>query len=242
MQETTPKTLTEDHFRLSMPQKKALGRLHIHTLQDLIYHFPHRYSDIGKIRKISTLKGGESTTIYGTISKIKTRKAFHSKIPMAEGVLEDDTGKIKVVWFNQAYIAKMFPEGSLVMLQGKITDGKNGLTLANPEIEKTKNMPIDASDTLFMKDTEMFGVPVYSESRVVTSRWFHYNIQKITEHVIAEGVKVLNTETGEHEEKDIEARDNPSIQTVVKPIVDKHYVLNVFHFADEVVKYLSGKV
>ncbi len=179
MQETTPKTLTEDHFRLSMPQKKALGRLHIHTLQDLIYHFPHRYSDIGKIRKISTLKGGESTTIYGTISKIKTRKAFHSKIPMAEGVLEDDTGKIKVVWFNQAYIAKMFPEGSLVMLQGKITDGKNGLTLANPEIEKTKNMPIDASDTLFMKDTEMFGVPVYSESRGVTSRWFHYNIQKI---------------------------------------------------------------
>ncbi len=168
-----------DHLRLDTPHKKALERLHIHTLQDLVYHFPHRYSDIGKIRKISTLKGDESATIYGTISKIKTRKAFRSKIPMAEGTVDDGTGKIKVVWFNQAYIAKMFPEGSMVMLQGKITDSKNGLSLANPEIEKTKNMPIDASDTLFMKDKERFGIPVYPESRGVTSRWFHYNIQKI---------------------------------------------------------------
>ena len=100
-------------------------------------------------------------------------------MPMAEGTVEDGTGKIKVVWFNQAYIAKMFPEGSMVMLQGKITDGKNGFTLANPEIERTKDMPIDASDTLFMKDKEMFGIPVYPESRGITSRWFHYNIQKI---------------------------------------------------------------
>ena len=76
----------------------------------------------------------------------------------------------------------------------------------------------------------------------IRNPYSHYNIQKITEHVIAEGVKVLNTETGEHEEQDIEARDNPSIQTVVKPIVDKYHVLNVFRFADEVVKYLSGKV
>ena len=60
--------------------------------------------------------------------------------------------------------------------------------------------------------------------------------------MLAEKVKVLNTETGEHEERDIEARDNPSIQTVVKPIVDKHHVLNVFKFADEMVKYLSDKI
>jgi len=76
----------------------------------------------------------------------------------------------------------------------------------------------------------------------IRNSYSHYNIQKITEHVIAEKVKVLNTETGEYEERDLEARDNPSIQTVVKPIVDKYYVLNVFHFADEVVKYLSGKI
>ena len=60
--------------------------------------------------------------------------------------------------------------------------------------------------------------------------------------MIAEKVKVLNTETGEHEERDLDARDNPFIQTVVKPIVDKYHVLNVFHFADEVVKYLSAKI
>ena len=76
----------------------------------------------------------------------------------------------------------------------------------------------------------------------IRNPYSHYNIQKITEHVLAEKVKVLNTETGEHEERDLEARDNPSIQTVVKPIVDKHHVLNVFKFADEMVKYLSDKI
>ena len=76
----------------------------------------------------------------------------------------------------------------------------------------------------------------------IRNPYSHYNIQKISEHVIAEKVKVLNTETGEHEERDLAARDNPFIQTVVKPIVDKYHVLNVFHFADEVVKYLSVKI
>lgn len=59
--------------------------------------------------------------------------------------------------------------------------------------------------------------------------------------MIAQKVKVMNTETGEYEERDLEARENPFIQTVVKPIVDNHNVLTVFHFADEVVKYLSTK-
>ena len=82
---------------------------------------------------------------------------------------------------------------------------------------------------------------IHAFRKDIRNPYSHYNIQKITEHVIAQNVKVVNTETGEHEERDLEARENPSIQTVVKPIVDKHNVLTVFHFADEVVKYLSTK-
>ena len=81
---------------------------------------------------------------------------------------------------------------------------------------------------------------IHAFRKAIRNPYSHYNIQKITEHVVAQKVKVVNTETGEHEERDMEARENPSIQTVVKPIVDKHEVLNVFHFADEVVKYLSN--
>ena len=82
---------------------------------------------------------------------------------------------------------------------------------------------------------------LHSFRKEIRNPYSHYNIQKITENVIAQKVKVLNTKTGEYEEKDLEAKDNPFIQSVAKPVVDKHNVLRVFHFADEVVKYLLTK-
>ncbi len=178
MEKTILNTKVEDRFHLLPAQKKALARLKIKTIEDLIFHFPSRYSDIAKIRKIVNIKDEDSVTIYGKMGKIKTRKAYQTKIPIAEGVIEDDTGKLKVIWFHQAYVAKMFPEGTMVSLQGKVSKNKRGLYLANPEIERTKEMPIDASDTLFMHGNEVFGVPIYPESRGITSRWLHYNIQK----------------------------------------------------------------
>ena len=70
---------------------------------------------------------------------------------MAEGEIEDLSGKIKITWFNQAYLAKMIKEGENVKLTGKVTQGKNNVYLANPEFEKLPNMPIDMHDTLFKK-------------------------------------------------------------------------------------------
>ena len=70
----------------------------------------------------------------------------------------------------------------------------------------------------------------------------HYNIRKITRNVIAGRVKVFNLETGKYEEKDILAEQNPTIQAVAKPLIDKRNVLYVFHFADEVVKYVLKRL
>jgi len=70
----------------------------------------------------------------------------------------------------------------------------------------------------------------------------HFNIKKITENVVAEKVKQLDTKTGEVKDIDIFAKDSPMIQAQAKPIVDEHYVLRVFYFADEVVKYLLPKI
>jgi ATP-dependent DNA helicase RecG len=179
MNDLQTNTLVVDAFRLTPTQKKALSKLGIVTVEDLLYNFPSRYSDVAKIKKISTLQEGETVTVYGKIDKLKTKKTFRGKVPMAEGVIEDDTGKLKVMWFNQAYIAKMIANESMVALQGKVTGGTQGIYLANPEIERTKDMPIDASETLFHAGGEQFGVPIYPESRGITSRWFHYNIQKV---------------------------------------------------------------
>ena len=70
----------------------------------------------------------------------------------------------------------------------------------------------------------------------------HYNIKKITRNVVAEKIKELDVNTGEVREIDIEAENSPMIQAQAKPLMDEHHVLAVFHFADEVVKYLLPKI
>jgi ATP-dependent DNA helicase RecG len=175
----------EDKFRLDVTQKRALKKLNIFSVHDLLFHFPVRYSDISTVKKIADLIPGETATVYGKVSKLKTKKGFRSRIPMAEGQIEDLSGKIKITWFNQAYLAKMIHEGENIKLTGKVTQGKSGIYFANPEIEKMSNMPIDSHDTLFNNenksggDNSGFSYPVYAETRGITSKWFYHAIEKI---------------------------------------------------------------
>ncbi|MDR3519648.1 MAG: ATP-dependent DNA helicase RecG [Candidatus Pacebacteria bacterium] len=172
----------ETKFRLDINQKKALQRLKIFSVADLLFHFPTRYSDMSEIKNIAELTSGDMATVYGKISKLKTKKAFRSGRPMGEGEIEDLSGKIKITWFNQPYLAKMIHDGESVKLTGKVTQGKNGIYLANPESEKLPYMPIDSHDTLFTKDSisnEGFSYPIYVETRGITSKWFYHALDKV---------------------------------------------------------------
>ncbi len=175
----------EDKFRIDAKQKRALARLNLFSVKDLLFHFPVRYSDISEVKKIVELQAGEIATIYGKVSKLKTKKAFRSGIPMAEGEIADLSGKIKIIWFNQAYLAKMMHDGDSVKLTGKVTDSKSGVYIANPEFEKMQDMPIDTHDTLFKDEngekisSEGFSYPVYHETQGITSKWFYHTIEKI---------------------------------------------------------------
>ena len=172
----------EVKFRLGENQKRALKRLKIFSVADLLFHFPTRYSDISTVKKIEDLAAGDIATIFGKVSKLKTKKAFRSRIPMAEGEVADLTGKIKIIWFNQAYLAKMLHDGESVKLTGKVAQGKQGVYFSNPEFEKMPDMPIDSHDTIFSKsglENAGFSYPVYPETRGITSKWFYHAIEKI---------------------------------------------------------------
>ncbi|MEK7071426.1 MAG: hypothetical protein AAB943_00640, partial [Patescibacteria group bacterium] len=58
----------EEKFRLDVNQKRALSRLKLFSVADLLYHFPVRYSDISTLKKIVDLMPGEVATVYGKVS------------------------------------------------------------------------------------------------------------------------------------------------------------------------------
>lgn len=169
-----------DIFRLSEYQKKALFKLGLQTVENILRHFPARYGDSADIRNIADLKKGDSAVIFGQVSGLKTSKAFRKKIPMAEAILEDPTGKIKIVWFHQPYLAKMLGEVTAVRAEGKVSERRGELYLSNPKTEKIESLPVGADNSLFgAGGGKNILYPVYPESRGVTSNWFYHATQKI---------------------------------------------------------------
>jgi ATP-dependent DNA helicase RecG len=183
----------EEKFRLDVNQKRALRKIKLFSVSDLLFHFPVRYSHISEIKPINQLVAGEYATVYGKFWSPDIKRGYKSKILRAEGEVIDETGKIKVVWFNQSYIAKIIHPGQFVEFTGKVMENKRGKYLANPEFKKVDSMPIDVHDSLFnfenKKQSEVFGFPVYMETRGITSKWFYHTVLKIIKDKTLENIK-----------------------------------------------------
>ena len=181
----------QTHFRIDVTHQKALKRLGIETVSDLLYHLPARYEDITDVQSVGGLEKGQDAIVYGQLSGLKTRKAWKSKMPIAEGYIEDGSAKIQVMWFNQPYIAKMYQNGMYVKLAGKVAGTATKLYLSNPEVEPLDALPIDRHDSIF-KGTEQADdtlYPVYRETKGVTSKWFYHTVLKCFEKGILDDVR-----------------------------------------------------
>lgn len=170
--------LLDKHFRLSDAQKAALHKIGIRTVRDLLYHLPARYDVAGGEAQIAGLVSGQEATLIGTLEKLEAKKGWKSRIPQTQGYLQDATGKIKLRWFNQPYIAKMYADGTLVRAVGKVTGSEGKLYLANPQLQKISatELPETFSENA-STPSDLFAV--YPESRGVTSLWFRSAIKKI---------------------------------------------------------------
>lgn len=175
------------HFpRLKPDQKKALDKLGIKTIRDLIYHFPARYEQAGPSGTIAGASSGNDVTLYGTVRKPVAKKAWKSRKPIGEAWLEDASGKIKMMWFGQPYIAKMLTDGMVVKATGRIAGTGAKAYLANPEIDKSPVPPEGIHDTLFAKGEGVEGLDqslyaIYPESKGVSSLWLLHACRKVFE-------------------------------------------------------------
>ena len=175
------------HFpRLKPDQRKALEKLGLRTVQDLLYHFPARYEAAGPTGTIANVSAGNEVTLYGTVRKPVAKKAWKSKKPIGEAWLEDASGKIKMMWFGQPYIAKMLTDGMVVKATGKIAGTGASAYLANPEIDKSPVPPEGIHDTLFTKgdstavsDDTLYAI--YPESKGISSLWLLHACRKVFE-------------------------------------------------------------
>ena len=177
--------MLEELFRLNEHQKKALKKLGIGSVETLLRHIPSRYASFNAGNSIATSEIGSEASLVVEIKKIETAKGFRSRIPMAKGKVSDPSGMMDVVWLNQPYIARMYPAGTTVRLSGKITERNNKKSMVNPVIH---NLEDDSAGGMFSGTEVSALVPVYPETRGVTSEWFRVAAEKIIKKKLHENV------------------------------------------------------
>ena len=188
-----PDDIVDKHFpRLRPEQKRALHKLGIRTIRDLLYHFPARYESSGSVGTIAGVSAGSDVTLYGTVRKPDIRKTWKSRRPIAEAWLEDASGKIKMMWFSQPYIAKSLHDGMVVKVSGRVAGTGAKVYLANPEIDKSPIAPDAVHDSLFVQGAEREDAalyPVYPESQGISSLWLMHAVRKVFEAGVQEHIE-----------------------------------------------------
>lgn len=171
-----------DHFRLIAPQASALRRLGLHTIRDLLYHVPSRYEKAGASGTVGQLVPGTKVSLIGILSKLEAKKLWKSKRTATEGWFEDQSGRVKVMWFNQPYMAKMAPQNVLVKVTGAVAGSPEKPYITNPEVVPvtgTEEIEGLFKDPTASSDIAIF--PVYPETQGITSRWFYHALKKVFE-------------------------------------------------------------
>jgi len=156
--------------RVGPVYQKRLKKLGIKTVQDLLFHFPHRYEDFSRIVPIGQVKINDECCVKGKIAEIKNIRTWKRKMFLTEALIEDNTGAIKAVWFNQPYLTNTLKTGDLVCLAGKTVSNKNGFGFANPIHEKIGEGELSHTGRI---------VPIYPETSGLSSRWLRPIIKSL---------------------------------------------------------------
>lgn len=156
---------------------RKLEKLEIRTIKDIIEYVPHRYLDFSKVSKISEIKMGETITVSGTITSFAnqfTRRGMAMQIVN----IEDSTGKLTVIFFNQLYLSRVFRPGIKISLGGKLDFFGKKRAMISPEYEIIPESG---------KRVHTGGIiPIYPETAGLSSKWLRKRISDAFEETKSE--------------------------------------------------------
>ena len=115
---------------------KALEKLGIRTLQDLISYFPRAYDDRRGIVKIKDLQDGESACVEAMVAATPTLSRIRKGLELVKLRAVDESGTLDITFFNQAYRKTSLIPGETYTFYGKAEGNLLRKTMTNPVVEK----------------------------------------------------------------------------------------------------------
>lgn len=142
---------------------KQLG---IETVRDLFMHCPARYEDFTALVPISAVQPGERVTVEGVVRDLSSKQTWKKKLFLTEALIDDDTGTLRAIWFNQRFVGETLRVGIRVRLSGKVVGEGEERSLQNPAFERAERMATHTGRL----------VPVYPETAGLTSKFIRWQI------------------------------------------------------------------
>ncbi len=117
---------------------ESLRKLGLCTVEDLLYVLPFRYEDRRAFARVTDLVPfGSETTLDVRIARARLIRTRRPGFTLFEAVLEDATGSVRALWYNQPYLEKALRPGRRAVVFGRaVLDRRGGdLILENPDYE-----------------------------------------------------------------------------------------------------------
>lgn len=126
----------KDLYGVGKTRLESLRAAGIASLRDLLYALPSGYKDTTSLASIKDVVPGETVAVQG-IFRSKPKLSRFKGLCTVTARLEDETGKITCVWFNQPWMVQNLSGRENVLLYGRVEAHKTGLRLVNPSLEES---------------------------------------------------------------------------------------------------------
>ncbi len=130
--------------------------LDLHTVGDLLHHYPRRYAERGQLTGFDELVVGEHATVFAEVQRVSARQ-LRPKLHKTDVTVRDGDGRtMKLAMFNKRDAERQLRPGRRAFFAGKVERFQNAVQLANPEWQLVDD---DAGEV----STEFAGrlVPIY---------------------------------------------------------------------------------
>lgn len=149
------------------PKRSAmLQRLGVETVEDALWTVPWRYEDRSVMTPMGELVPGLVASVCGTVVKNQAKKTRNRRLSVLEIGLEDPTGRMQAVFFNQPYLEGVLAVGKSVMMSGRVIAGRQGWMVPRMDVAQYEVVGEGHESTLHVGRI----VPIYHETRGWSSR------------------------------------------------------------------------
>lgn len=157
------------------PQRaKLLGKLGLETVDDALFQLPVRHEDRSHLVPLRSIAPAEALTATGIVAGISPAPHGRARAPL-QVLLQDGSGFLNAIWFNQPYLERLFKRGQRLIVHGKVQPyGRGPLQMHVKDFEIAEECADENLHTGRL-------VPVYGLTRGLTQRPMRTLMKRLVE-------------------------------------------------------------